>query len=284
MRRDIAFFVDDPSMLAACTWSSPTNEHLPMSVCLIAVGSNQGDSRAKILDACNEIGGCANTRLLTVSALLETAPVGPASKRFLNGCLLIETSRSPQQLMRDLLDIESSLGRQRITGTSVDRTIDLDVLLYADQIVCSEIARIPHPRMTFRRFVLEPAVEIAADMRHPLFDASMNELLMRIGGSAKLIVVVSSSFSARPQTACVRSDGWTIEYTDPFGNDESLDLFLQKTNLLIETVGTPAGRPALWRPDYRGPRWQVGSDFTDVTGEQFEWLIQTAIESMSPLS
>lgn len=255
-----------------------------MSVCLIAVGSNQGDSRAKILDACNEIGGGATTRMLKVSTLLETAPVGPASKPFLNGCLLIETSRSPQQLMRDLLAIETALGRKRNSGTLLDRTIDLDVLLFGDQIVCSDIALIPHPRMSFRRFVLEPAVELAAELRHPLFDASMNELLTRIGGPAKLIVVVSSSLTKQQQTTNQRPDGWTIEFADPVGNDESLDMFLQDANLVIETQNTATERSALWRSDYRGPRWQVGSDVTSDTGNQLELLIRTAIQSMGPLN
>ncbi len=255
-----------------------------MPVCLIAVGSNQGDCRALILAARAEIGGLANTRLLKMSTLLETVPVGPASNKFLNGCLLIETSRSPEQLMHDLPAIETALGRKRLETLLLDRSIDLDVLLYDEQMVCSEIALIPHPRMSFRRFVLEPAVEIAAGMRHPLFDASIDELLARVQRPGKLILVALPAPLWRVRNALPkRLDGWSIEFIDPFRADDRLDALLNSANLLIEAVDAPVERCGLWRPDYRGPRWQIGSVPDEDSAGKFESRIRTAIQSMGPL-
>lgn len=290
MRRCIAFFADRSKNVPGCCSGSnqardlPLPRIVPMPVCLIGVGSNQGDRQSRVHEACAAIGGIADCRLLKMSNLLETDPVGMASNKFLNGCLLMDTLRSPEQLMADLLDIEAVHGRRRNrTGnSSLDRSIDLDILLYGEQVIRSEFTEIPHPRMSFRRFVMEPAVEIAAEMRHPLFDASMQYLLSRIQGREKQILVAAPApMPNGHETLLRRSDGWLSRFVDPFGNDVELDALLESANLLIEYTDPPNHHSRLWRPDYRGPRWQIGTASHPETPANLEARIRTAIQSMS---
>ncbi len=70
------------------------------------------------------------------------------------------------------------------------RTIDLDLLLYGDAIVNTHELAVPHPRMTFRRFVLEPAVEVAADMVHPLSGSTLAEMLERLDAGADYVAIL----------------------------------------------------------------------------------------------
>ena len=87
-----------------------------------------------------------------------------------------ETDLLPPQLMHRLLDIERALGRKRRVPRG-PRFIDIDILLYEDRMVSSEQLEIPHPRMADRRFVLVPFVEIAPDVRHPVFKKTIVKLL-----------------------------------------------------------------------------------------------------------
>ena len=123
----------------------------------IGLGSNLGDRARHIADA---IGALAETgSLVRVSSLYETAPVGgPKQGAYMNAVALIETDLSPQDLLGRCLEIERHQGRERRERWG-PRTLDLDVLLYGDQTVALESLTIPHPRMTERRFVLEPLLE-----------------------------------------------------------------------------------------------------------------------------
>jgi 2-amino-4-hydroxy-6-hydroxymethyldihydropteridine diphosphokinase len=102
----------------------------------------------------------AVSRVLAVSSVYETAPVGVADQGpFLNAVVLIDTGRTPRGLLHELLLIERSLGRARDTRWG-PRTIDLDIILWEDQAVAEPGLTVPHPRMNDRRFVLEPLLEV----------------------------------------------------------------------------------------------------------------------------
>lgn len=118
-------------------------------------------------------------RLVAQSAYYSTDPVGYADQPvFLNAAIALQTSLDPQSLLDRLLDIEHSFGRDRSHGIpNGPRTLDLDILLYGDQIVTTPTLHLPHPRMAQRAFVLLPMAEIAPGLIHPESRKSMSQLL-----------------------------------------------------------------------------------------------------------
>lgn len=112
--------------------------------------------------------------------MYETEPVGFRDQGwFLNCAVEVETSLSPEELLRILLEIEQRMGRRRSKEAVPmgPRIIDLDIILFGDQIVQSEALSIPHPRMVDRNFVLIPLDEIAPQARHPGLKKTIHELL-----------------------------------------------------------------------------------------------------------
>jgi 2-amino-4-hydroxy-6-hydroxymethyldihydropteridine diphosphokinase len=136
------------------------------------------------------------TSLLTPSSFRETKPAGgPQQAVYLNAAATLETTLSPQQLLAQLQRIENELGRVRNERWG-PRTIDLDLLLYDQLELETPELMLPHPRMSFRRFVLEPAAEVAAEMVYPVNGWTILQLLQHLNRQNRLIVLRSTDSSA----------------------------------------------------------------------------------------
>ena len=148
---------------------------------LIGLGANLGDRQANLARAWELLGETPDVRTLRISRFHETEAVtlSPEVEQppYLNAVGLLETELEPLILLRAMLAIEQKLGRVR-TERWGPRTIDLDLLLFGDWVMQSEALTLPHPLMTKRRFVLEPAAEIAPDMRHPISGNTILQLLL----------------------------------------------------------------------------------------------------------
>ncbi|MBZ5687623.1 MAG: 2-amino-4-hydroxy-6-hydroxymethyldihydropteridine diphosphokinase [Acidobacteriia bacterium] len=141
----------------------------------LSLGSNIGDRETDLREAIQRLESEGTVR--SVSSVYETEPVEFTDQpQFLNCAVALETSSTPEQLMLQLLTIEQAMGRQRIQKKG-PRTIDLDILLFGDEVVDTPGLTIPHPAMQHRRFVLEPLAEIAPDAIHPVLKKTVRRLL-----------------------------------------------------------------------------------------------------------
>ena len=131
-----------------------------MATAYIGIGSNLGERLATIRDALALLAADPELEVEAVSTIRETDPVGVVDQPlFLNAAVRLTTGLAPRLLLERLLAVEQQLGRVR-TERYGPRTIDLDLLLYGDEIVDEPGLRVPHPRLAERRFVLEPLAEL----------------------------------------------------------------------------------------------------------------------------
>lgn len=136
-------------------------------IAAIGLGANVGQPRAQLEAAIAALAQLPDTRLLRRSSLYRTAPMGKADQPdFINAVAMITTSLSALVLIAHLLEIEHKHGRHRAEKNG-PRTLDLDLLLYGDDIICGPELTVPHPRMHERRFVLEPLLELDPDCNIP---------------------------------------------------------------------------------------------------------------------
>jgi 2-amino-4-hydroxy-6-hydroxymethyldihydropteridine diphosphokinase len=146
----------------------------------LALGSNLGDRSAHLGGAVDRLRALLTA--LTVSHPLETDPVGVGPQpRFLNAAAIGETTLSARALLERLLAIEQDAGRER-PFPGAPRTLDLDLILYGDQIIDEPGLLVPHPRFRERLFVLEPLAEIAGEWADPVTGWTVRELLTRRRG------------------------------------------------------------------------------------------------------
>lgn len=146
-----------------------------MELAYLSLGSNIGDREAALREAIQRL--AAIGRVALVSSIYETEPVEvPDQPWFLNCAVALETEKTPEQLLSEILSIEEEMGRRRVQEKG-PRNIDADILLYGDAVVESPSLTIPHPAMQQRRFVLEPLAEIAPEARNPLSGRSVREIL-----------------------------------------------------------------------------------------------------------
>jgi len=132
-----------------------------MAVCYLGVGSNLGNRKENIESAVRKINSLKDTRVLKMSGLIQSQPQGgpQGQPKYLNAALKIDTELSPLILLKKLKAIERQLGRTK-TVRFGPRTIDLDILFYADKIIKRKDLIVPHPRLLERDFVLRPLAEV----------------------------------------------------------------------------------------------------------------------------
>ena len=156
----------------------------------LSLGSNLGNREQMLQDAINAM-NTSDLRAVRVSSVYETEPMDVRNQPwFLNVVVEIETELFPLVLLSRLNKIERQLGRKRVMVKG-PRSIDIDILLFEKFIIDTDVLTIPHPRMTERRFVLEPMAELAPELRHPGNRRTMRELLAGVSGQQVKRVEIS---------------------------------------------------------------------------------------------
>lgn len=145
----------------------------------LGLGTNLGDKGLNLHVAVEKINERIG-KVTSLSAFYVTAPWGFSSENsFLNAACCVESGLSPFDILKGTQAIERELGRMKksVGGNYSDRLIDIDLLLYGDLILHTPELELPHPLMTERRFVMEPLVEIAPEVVHPVLGKRLGELL-----------------------------------------------------------------------------------------------------------
>src|SRR6476620_99951 len=169
-----------------------------MTNCLLGLGSNLGNRDATLRAALADITALPDVQIVQHSNWYRSQPVGGPSDQgeFLNAAAVIETTIAPLPLLDELGKLELRHGRQPAERWSA-RTIDIDILLYGNEVAENAIITLPHPRMSFRRFVLEPAAEIAPRMLHPTIGWPVERLLLHLIAAGDQVAIVSPSAEMR---------------------------------------------------------------------------------------
>lgn len=158
-----------------------------MAHVFLGLGSNLGDRKANLRLAVRRLRELM--QITRVSSLYETGPVGFADQPdFLNAVAEAETILSPSGLLTVIKQVEESLGREP-TFRYGPRAIDVDVLLYDDIVFQGQEVKVPHPRLHERRFVLEPLVELAPDVVHPVLLRPVSAILADLPEGERVTVV-----------------------------------------------------------------------------------------------
>ena len=143
----------------------------------VGVGSNLGDRWAHLAFAARQLRATPRVALVRASRVYDAEPVGPPQPRYLNAVLELETSLTPQSLHAVLQLVERGARRVRGTRRWTARTLDLDLLLFGDQVLRLERLMVPHPALVSRRFVLAPLAELSPERIVPGTGLSVAQLL-----------------------------------------------------------------------------------------------------------
>lgn len=135
-----------------------------------------------------ELGKLPQTKVTAVSPFYETEPVGGIPQdNFYNAVVRLNTALEPLELLERLKRLETEVFHRVPSERWGARSMDLDILLYGDLVVASEVLTIPHQRLAERRFVLQPLADIAPDLVHPTLGKRIIELLTELTGTEKVV-------------------------------------------------------------------------------------------------
>jgi 2-amino-4-hydroxy-6-hydroxymethyldihydropteridine diphosphokinase len=165
-------------------WELP--EDISGLICFIAVGSNLDNPTERCLEAVYRLSSVSGIKVLRRSSLYRTEPVGFTEQDwFINAVAEIRTELTPHELLKVLHEVEDGMGRVRGQKWG-PRVIDLDILLYGQEVIQEEDLVIPHPLLHKRRFALGPLCEIASYVIHPAFGVSMRGLMDRLDDERRI--------------------------------------------------------------------------------------------------
>lgn len=149
-----------------------------MARAYLGLGSNLGNRAGHLAYAIRELARCGT--VLSRSPILETEPVDcPEGGPFLNACICLETAFDPRGLLDAAMRIERGRGRGR-PHRNAPRSLDVDLLVFGQEILRDPDLTLPHPRMHSRRFVLDPLASVAPALVHPVLGVSVSELRARL--------------------------------------------------------------------------------------------------------
>lgn len=254
-----------------------------MANCLISLGANVGDCSQSIEAALQRLKQHPEVVVVKRSRLLSTKPAGGPTGQsdFVNAAALIETALEPQTFLRELQEIESQAGRNRKVRWG-ERTLDLDLILWGNVVSSDRQLILPHPRMAFRRFVLEPAVEVAATMRHPVTRHTVAEMLQHLDSAPNYIAVTGVAATGKANlvlAACERVDAVPlVSETLPdagLSNDANFAALTTELELLRSRIECLTSVQEKAKTNY------VMSNFW--LGQSLAYLQQTEIPSTSNL-
>ena len=162
----------------------------------LSLGTNLGDKNENLQQAIEHIAEKVGD-IRKISSVYQTASWGFESADFYNICLEVSTYHAPEILMNILFGIETNLGRKRINSTTyLDRNIDIDILLFDEEIIFSKLLTVPHPKMLLRKFVMMPLVEIAPSFFHPIERKQLSVCLQHCEDASEIIK--TDSYLKRP--------------------------------------------------------------------------------------
>ncbi|WP_430427765.1 2-amino-4-hydroxy-6-hydroxymethyldihydropteridine diphosphokinase [Maribacter litoralis] len=164
---------------------------------LLSIGSNLGNRQLLLQKAIFEIGKVAG-EIRQVSATYETPSWGFEGEDFLNACLELQTLLSPNDLLKELLDIETAFGRERNHSESYQsRTLDIDIIYYDKEVIKTDALTIPHPKMQERKFILKPLADISPQFYHPIFNKDTRNLLQECKDKSSITKQIQRLFKNR---------------------------------------------------------------------------------------
>lgn len=157
----------------------PQPSFMKKTAIYLLLGTNLGDRPAQLVLARDRIGQSVG-KVLRVSPVYESDPWGFESDlAFLNQALEVETTRTPSEVLKEILEIEKTMGRLRRGDRYTSRTIDIDILLFGELRITHPDLVVPHPRLPERRFALTPLYDLVPDTVHPVLNLTVAEMLDR---------------------------------------------------------------------------------------------------------
>ena len=158
-------------------------------IIFLSLGSNQGNKLENLQNAINKVAKDLGS-ISKIASVYKTPALGFKGNEFLNTCIEISSYLPPETLLQRILKIEESLGRIRSdNGNYSNRTIDIDILLFDDEIIFSKELIVPHPRMLERKFVLAPLAEIAPNTIHPVAKKHLIRSLENCKDSSEITLI-----------------------------------------------------------------------------------------------